>query len=87
MDGFIMDSFIGDLNIPSPPSENSPRKVPSCAKYAVDMNLFRLESSILTRSKRATSRKNVGGEHSVGEYTGVEHYEGNFPGGSIPKTY
>ena len=71
-----MDSFIGDLNIPSPPSENSPRKVPSCAKYAVDMNLFRLESSTLTRAKWATSRNNVATDKR-GE---------DFPGGSIPKT-
>ena len=40
-----------------------------CAKYAVDANLSRLESSILTRAKRATNRSNVGGE-----YTGVEFF-------------
>ena len=51
-----------------------------CTKYAVDANLFQLESSILTRAKRATNRNNVGGEHSVGEYTGVER-----SGGSIPR--
>ena len=32
-----------------------------CSKYAVDANLFRLESSIKTRAKRATNRNNVGG--------------------------
>ena len=52
-----------------------------CAKYAVDVNLFRLESSILTRAKRATNRNNVGGEHSLEEYTGVERSGRNFPGG------
>ena len=29
------------------------------AKYAVDANLFRVQSSILTRTKRATNRNNV----------------------------
>ena len=48
----------GDRNIP-------PRKVPGFAKYAVDANLFRLESPILTRAKRATDRNNVGGEVSL----------------------
>ena len=52
--------------------EYSPRKGPGFAKYAVDANLFRLESSILMRAKRATNRNNVGGEHSLGEYTGAE---------------
>ena len=71
-----------------------PRKVPPmksmhgnnvvwlCPKYAVDVNLFPLKSPILTRAKRATSRNNV-----RGEYTGVERSAGNFPGGSIPRTY
>ena len=59
-------------------------------------NLFRLESSILTRAKRATNRNNAainrknfrvfGGEHFLGEYTGVECFGGNFPGESIPRT-
>ena len=56
--------------------EYSPQEVPGFAKYAVDENLFRLESSILTRAKPATNRNNVatekrrgGGEFSVGEYT------------------
>ena len=44
----------------------SPRKIPSqrslVAKYALDANLFPLESSILTRSKRATNRNNVATE-------------------------
>ena len=52
-----------------------------CAKYAVDVNLFRLESSILTRAKQPTNRNNVRGEHSLGEYSGVER-----SGGSIPRT-
>ena len=69
-----------------PSSENSPRKVLGFAKYAVDTNLFRLVSSILTRAKWATNRNNVGGEHSLGEYTGMERAGGNFPGGSIPRT-
>ena len=52
-----------------------PGKVPGFAKYAVDANLFRLESSILTQAKRATSRNNVatekreGGNFPRGEYT------------------
>ena len=33
-----------------------------CAKYAIDVNLFRLESSILTR---ATNRNNAATERSV----------------------
>ena len=37
-------------------------KVPGFAKYAVDASLFRLESSILTRVKRATNRNNVATE-------------------------
>ena len=52
-----------------------------CSKYAVDANLFRLESSILTRAKRATNQNNLEGEHSLGEYTGVERSGGNVPGG------
>ena len=56
-----------------------PRKVPGFAKYAVDANLFRLESSILTRAKRAANRNNVATEKRGGG--------GNFPGGSIPRTF
>ena len=42
----------------------SPRNIPlhtkpGFAKYAVDANLFPLESSILTRAKRATNRNNA----------------------------
>ena len=63
------------------------------AKYAVDANLFRLESLIVTRLKRATNRNNVGGkvspqggktlggETSGGKKTGGEHRDGNFRGG------
>ena len=65
------------------PRKVSPRMKPSddsvvwlYAKYAVDANLFRLESSILTRAKRATNRNTVGGECS----------KGNFPVESIPRT-
>ena len=81
----------GDRNIP--PRKNSPRKVPSrnippmksmhgnvvwlCAKYAADANMFRLESSILTRTKRATNQNNVATEKRGG---------GGFSGGSIPRT-
>ena len=36
------------------------RKFLPHVKYAVDANLFRLESPILTRAKRATNRNNVG---------------------------
>ena len=84
----------------------------------LNANLFRLESSILTRAKRAIDRNNEAGnslnavehesvptrvlnpnaseasykpeqargEHSWGEYTGVERSWMNFPGGSIPRT-
>ena len=41
-------------------------------------NLLKLESSILTRVKRATNRNNAGGEYFLGEYTGVEHYGGEY---------
>ena len=75
----ICISMIGDRNFP-------PRKIPPHAKYAVDVNLFRLESPIITRAKRATNRNNVGGEHSLAEYTGVERSGGIFPGESIPRT-
>ena len=50
---------IGDRNIP-------PRKGPGFAKYDVDTNLFRLESSILTRAKRATNWNNVATEKRGG---------------------
>ena len=82
----------GFTPVVSPP-EHSPMKsmhgnnvVWLCAKYAVDANLFRLDSSILTRAKRAKIRNNVGGEYSLGEYTVVERSLGNFPGGSKPRT-
>ena len=42
------------------------RKVPGFAKYAIDANLFRLESSILTRAKLATNRNNVATENRGG---------------------
>ena len=69
-----------------PPGIFPPTK-PAFAKYAVDANLFPLVSSILTRVKRATNRNNAatnrkktfgffGGEHSLGEYTGVERSGG-----------
>ena len=45
--------------------EYSPRKVPGFAKYAVDANLFLLESSILTRAKQAINRNNVATERFV----------------------
>ena len=41
------------------PPEHSPPSKPGFAKYAVDANLFPLESSNLTRAKRATNRKNI----------------------------
>ena len=79
--------ILGDRNIP--PRKNPPRNIPPikimhgnnivslCAKYAVDANLFRLESW-LTRAKRATNRNNVGGEHSWEEYTGVKSFGGDY---------
>ena len=45
-------------NIPIMKSMHGKNVVWLCAKYAVDANLFRLESSILTR---AINRNNVGG--------------------------
>ena len=61
----------GDRNFPPrkfPPLCSPPffplRKFSPYAKYAVDVNLFRLESPILTRVKRATSRNEVGGKMS-----------------------
>ena len=69
-------------NIPPMKSMHENNVVWLCAKYAVDANLFRLESSILTRAKRLTNRNNVGGEYSLGEYTGVERSGDNFPGES-----
>ena len=69
--------MIGDRNFP-------PRKIPPHAKYAVDVNLFRLESPIITRAKRATNRNNVGGEsvpprvkNPRGETSGEEKPGGN----------
>ena len=53
-----------------------------CAIYAVDANLFRLESLILTRVKRATNRNNVGGNIPWGNIPGW-----NVPGGRIPRTW
>ena len=58
-----------------------------CAKYAVDANLFRLESSILTRAQRATNRNNVATEKRGGimgtiqgavnpPHYGVERFKG-----------
>ena len=60
------------------PPEHSPPSKPGFAKYAVDANLFQLESSILTRAKRATDRNNVGGELFLREYTGVERSRGQY---------
>ena len=71
-------------NIPPMKSMHGNNVVWLCAKYAVDANLFRLKSSILTRAQRATDRNNVvtekrvGGEHSLGEYTGVEYSGGEY---------
>ena len=73
--------YFGDQNIPPrkiPPGRFHPgcfhpmksmhgnNVVWLCAKYAVAANLFRLESSIITRVKRATNRNNLGGEHIPG---------------------
>ena len=59
----------GDRNIPPqmfPPLCSSPgfppRKFPPHAKYAVNANLFGLESPIVTRAMWATNRNNVRGE-------------------------
>ena len=57
------DGIFGDRNIPPP--ENSHLRVPGFAKYAVDANLLRLESSILTRGTNgnnvATEKRGGGG--------------------------
>ena len=67
-----------------PPQFFLPRKFPPHAKYTVDANLFRLESPIITRAKRATNRNNVGGKVSHprvknprGETSGEEKPGGN----------
>ena len=49
-------------NIPPMKSMHGNNVVRLCAKYAVDANLFRLESSILPRVKRATNLNNVATE-------------------------
>ena len=49
----------------SPPQKIPPGRLPGSAKYAVDTNLFQLESSILTRVKRATNRNNVATEKRI----------------------
>ena len=48
-----------------------------CAKYVVKVNLFRLESLILMRTKRATNRNNVGGR---GTFLGGIYRGGKFRG-------
>ena len=68
---FSWASFFGDRYIPPrkippgrfhpgcfPPEHSPPTKL-GFAKYAADANLFLLESSILTRAKRATNRNNA----------------------------
>ena len=64
-----IDSCIKSVTGIFPPP---PRKVPGFAKYAVDAKLFRLESTILLRAKRATNRNNIATENVGG---------GNFPEG------
>ena len=60
-------------NLPPMKSMHGNNVVWLCAKDAVDANLFRLESLILTQAKLATDRNNVGGE-----YTGVERSGGDY---------
>ena len=81
---FPPGKFAPEVSTPvvSPP-EHSPLKsmhgnniVWLCTKYAVDANLFPLESSILTRAKRVTSRNNIGGNIRWGNIPGW-----NVPGG------
>ena len=59
-------TLVGDQNFPPRkfPPLCSPRFFHPHAKYAVDANLFRLESPILTRAKRATNWNSAGGEVS-----------------------
>ena len=85
---FPPGKFAPEVSTPvvSPP-EHSPLKsihgnnvVWLCAKYAVDMKLIRLESSILTRAKRATNRNNVGG-NIPGGTNRVGTFRGEFSGG------
>ena len=81
------------------PPENSPRKVPprlfppetfpptkpGFAKYAVDENLFLLESSILTRAKRATNRNTAAiNRKKYTVFWGVKITWGNIPGWNVP---
>ena len=47
-----------------------PGKDSGFVKYAVNANLFRLESSILMRAKRATNRNNVATEKRSFKKTG-----------------
>ena len=58
----VTGTFPPEVSTPVFPSGSFP-PLPH-AKYAVDTNLFRLESQILMREKRATNRNNVGGEVS-----------------------
>ena len=69
---------VSPRNIPPMKSMHGNNVVWLCAKYAIDANLFRLESSILTRARRVANRNNVGGEHSLGAYTGVERSGGKY---------
>ena len=67
----------GSFHPCAPPRIFSPRKFPPHAKYTIDANLFRLESPILTRAKRATNRNKVRGEVSPQGWK-------NIGGGKLP---
>ena len=62
------------------PPEHSPPTKPGFAKYVVDTNLFSLESSILTRAKRARNRNNAATNRK--KYS--VFFVGNIPWGNIP---
>ena len=84
------DNSIPDIS----PRKVSPLTKHGFTKYTVDANLFPLESSILTRAKRATNRKNRGGNCPWGnnpggnclweEITGWEMSGREFSMGEVP---
>ena len=62
----ILPRLFPPRNIPTMKSMHGNNVVWLYAKYAVDANLFRFESLILTRAKRATNRNNVATEKREG---------------------
>jgi len=86
--------LFGDRQIPPrkiPPGRFHPGcfppTKPGFAKYAVDANLFPLESSMLAQAKRATNRNNAATNRkkTFGFFGGNIRW-GNIPGWSLPRT-